>query len=250
MKFEEFERGLMKPLDKRTEKDREWNKIWQKVFDHYTLHNLFRVMLKSNLEGLEGVVNLGKEAVVFKAVTRDGKPRAVKVYRVETSNFKRMHDYVKGDPRFQNVPKNKRKLVETWCQKEYKNLLIAKKARAHVPKPHASSGNVLVMDFIGGKFGAPLIKDAEIDDPEQAFWQIAEDMKRMYRNELVHSDLSEFNILYWKKRPWIIDFAQGMLLKHPKAEEFLERDCSNVVKFFRKFGVKATKEELCKFISS
>ncbi len=250
MKPEDIEKEWLKNIEKRTQKDREWRKIWQKVFDHYTLHNLFRAILKANLEGLEGVVSLGKEAIVFKAKTRDGKPRAVKIYRVETSNFKKMQDYIQGDPRFQNVPKSKRKLVETWCQKEYKNLVIAKGARVHSPEPFAFAGNVLVMEFIGDDWAAPLIKDAEIEEPENALKLIMEDMKKLYKAGLVHSDLSEFNILYWKKTPWLIDFAQGMLLKHPKADEFLKRDCDNIAKFFKKIGVKTSGNEILEFVKS
>ncbi len=248
MNLDELEREVGKLVEKRTRKDREWRKIWQKVFDHYTLHNLFRAILKANLEGLEGVVSLGKEAIVFKATTREGDPRAVKVYRVETSDFKRMHDYIQGDPRFQNVPKSKRKLVETWCQKEYKNLTIAEKAKIHAPKPYAFAGNVLVMQFIGDEWAAPLIKDVEMDDPESAFESVVDDMKTLYKNGLVHSDLSEFNILYWEEIPWLIDFAQGMVLKHPKADEFLIRDCKNITNFFSKRGVRAEWLEVYEFV--
>ncbi len=248
MDFSEFEERILAPVERKTQKDREWRKIWQSVFDHYTLHNLFRIFLKADLEGLVSIVSPGKEASVFKAVTRKGEPRAVKIYRVETSDFKRMHEYIQGDPRFYKVPKNKRKLVETWCQKEFKNLSIARDAGVHSPKPYAFAGNVLVMEFLGDEWAAPLIKDVELEDPEKAFWSIAEDMKKLYKAGLVHSDLSEFNILYWKNTPWLIDFAQGMLLQHPKAEEFLDRDARNIARFFNKLGVKTTREELISFI--
>ncbi len=252
MNYLEFEKRLGETLEKRTIKDREWRKIWQKVFDHYTLHNLFRAFLKSDLEGLEYLVSPGKEAIVFKARTRSGEPRAVKIYRVETSDFKRMHDYIEGDPRFYNIPRTKRKLVEVWCQKEYKNLIIAEQARIHSPRPYSFAGNVLVMQFLGDDWAAPLIKDVDLDEKKlrSALNTILGDMKKLYKSGLVHTDLSEFNILYWKEIPWMIDFAQGTVLSHPKAEEFLMRDARNIASFFKKRGIEVDEGEIIEFVKS
>lgn len=237
-------------INKRTKRDREWNKIWEKVFDHYTLHNLFKSFLKSNIEGIEHQINLGKEAVVFKAITRDKEPRAIKIYRVETSDFKNMEYYIKGDPRFRDVPKNKRRLIEMWCRKEFRNLIIAKRAGVSSPKPYSAIGNVLVMDFIGDEWPAPKLKDANISNIEKVYKSVISDMKKLYQANLVHSDLSEFNILYWRETPWLIDFAQGMVLSHPKSHELLKRDVRNVANFFLKKGIKTTAEDILNFIKS
>ncbi len=248
MDYDQFEEKFVMS-EKKTKKDREWKKIYQSVFDHYTIGNLFKAFLKANLEGLIHIISLGKEANVFRAVTRNGEERAIKVYRVETSDFKHMYDYIEGDPRFPNVNKKKRKLIEAWCQKEFKNLSLAKKAGVSCPKPYAFSGNVLVMQYIGDKEPAPLIKDINLDDPEKAARLVVGDMRKMYKANLVHSDLSEFNLLYWKKKPWLIDFAQGVSLGHPKAMEFLERDARNISRYFSKLGVNITKEDVLKAVT-
>ena len=61
---------------------------------------------------------------------------------------------------------------------------------------------------------------------------------RSQKAELVHGDLSEFNVLMDDDgEPVVIDVAQGVLLKHPLAEELLERDVNNMARFFRKYGV-------------
>jgi RIO kinase 1 len=55
---------------------------------------------------------------------------------------------------------------------------------------------------------------------------------------LVHSDLSAFNILYYRKKPYIIDLGQGVLLEHPRSLEFLKRDINNIVRYFKKYNIQ------------
>ena len=61
---------------------------------------------------------------------------------------------------------------------------------------------------------------------------------------IVHADLSPYNILMYKNKPYIIDVGQGVLLEHPKAYEFLKRDIHNIVHYFRKFSIKADEQEI------
>lgn len=39
--------------------------------------------------------------------------------------------------------------------------------------------------------------------------------------KLVHADLSEFNMLWWEDKVWLIDVAQSVEHDHPHAIEFL-----------------------------
>jgi RIO kinase 1 len=54
---------------------------------------------------------------------------------------------------------------------------------------------------------------------------------------MVHADLSEFNILIYKNKPYLIDLGQGVLLKHPRAFDFLRRDIHNILNHFNKYGI-------------
>ncbi len=77
-------------------------------------------------------------------------------------------------------------------------------------------------------------------------------MKKMYQEcNLIHADLSEYNMLWHEDKLWFIDVSQSIEPTHPRALEFLVRDCTNVVNFFQKVGVAnvITVEELFNFVS-
>ncbi len=63
-------------------------------------------------------------------------------------------------------------------------------------------------------------------------------MKKMYREaNLVHADLSEYNMLWWKDQLYFIDVSQAVEKQHPLANVFLLRDCANVVDVSSKFDI-------------
>ena len=222
-------------------------KIFSQVFDEITLNTVHSLATKGWFDKVESPVSTGKEAYVFKAVDKNRNSIAVKVYKVEASDFKAMMQYLSGDYRFKKVKKDKRSIVYAWTRKEYKNLERAVKAKVNVPLPIAFKNNVLVMSFIGkGEKAAPLLKDVKLKgkELEKAFGQVIQDMARLYDAGLVHSDLSQFNMLYWQKKVYFIDIGQAVLLDHPQARRFFERDCQNIASYFRKRGLPTTKEQV------
>jgi RIO kinase 1 len=68
-------------------------------------------------------------------------------------------------------------------------------------------------------------------------------MKIMYQDcKLVHADLSEYNILYHKDKPWIIDVSQSVEHDHPRSLDFLRMDIKNVNDFFKRKDVNVLSD--------
>jgi len=249
-------RRLEEEIDKLRMKivDSDEFKVYSEILDRTTLMALYRLSKKGFIRALGGVISSGKEANVLHALSRDGEV-AVKVYMTYTSDFRRMYEYIEGDPRFLKVKKDRRSLVMAWAKKEFRNLKIAEECGVRAPKALAVDGNVLVMEFIGeDETPAPRLKDVE-DEVEKGrmreiCFTVVDYVKRLYENDLVHGDVSEYNILLHDDEVVMIDFGQAVLTRHPRAMEFLKRDLENISRYFKRFGITVNPEEIFREVTS
>jgi RIO kinase 1 len=223
------------------EKRSEEYEVLEEVFDRSTLMVVYDFMNKGVINEIHGVVRAGKESRVYWGKNREGKELAIKIYLVVSAEFRKgLVKYIEGDPRFRSVKHDTRSLIFAWAQKEFKNLELATRARVRVPRPIAVKNNVLIMEFIGEKGeGAPSLKEKAPRNPEKIYETLLTYLERLYRKaELVHGDLSEYNIMVWRGRPVLFDVSQAVLLVHPMADFLLRRDLTNMNKYFGRLGVK------------
>ncbi len=230
-------------------KDTNTLKVKENVFDDATLKILYTVSNKGILNAIGGSISTGKEANVFLGEGKDSDI-AVKIYRISSSTFRSMEEYILGDPRFRNVRHAKKDIIFAWTKKEHRNLTRAKEAGVRVPEPIHAERNVLMMEFLGEEGKAyPLLKDVNLD-PEDAkliFDTVIRYVELLYvKANLVHGDLSEYNIIVNPRtmEPIFIDMGQSVTLEHPKAREFLIRDIENMLRFFKRYGIKEQAEEI------
>lgn len=218
----------------------EW-KIKHGVFDAHTNRILEKLRSQKHYNELESPLALGKEANVFTALT-DDKTVIIKIYRLENRDFNQMLGYLVQDPRYMHVKRRKREIVFAWAQREYRNLMLAREA-VPVPKPIAHNKNVLVMEQIGSPEAAPKLKDKAPKDPEDFFNKTISYMKKLWEIELVHGDLSDFNILNNNEQPVFIDFSQCSKIDAPNAEELWQRDVKNIITAARRCGHELTEKD-------
>jgi RIO kinase 1 len=213
----------------------------EEVFDQSTRMVLYHFLSKGVIDEVHGIVNAGKEARVYWGKNKEGKELAVKIYLTSSAEFlKGMRKYIEGDRRFKNVKHDTRSLIFAWAQKEFRNLEQATRAKVRVPKPIAVKNNVLVMEFIGEDgVSAPSMKEQIPRDPQKVYSLLLVYLERLYRKaDLVHGDLSGYNIMIWKGKPVIFDVSQAVPTSHPMAEFLLRRDLENMNRFFSRLGVK------------
>jgi RIO kinase 1 len=232
-------------------KDSDQFKVEQSVFDDATMAALYKLVQDGYVEAFGGPISTGKEANVYEALGAEDRDVAVKIYRINSSNFRQMLEYLEGDPRFEGIASDKKAVVLAWTRKEYANLLRARKAGVRVPEPIAVERNVLVMELVGlVEERARRLAEVQVNNPETAYEVVREYMRRLYSAGLIHGDLSEYNLIVHDGELVVIDLGQAVTVHHPNAGEFLDRDCRNVANFFSRLGLDVAADELRAFVTS
>jgi len=224
---------------------REKFKTYKGVFDGFTNRNLFKLSTQGYFDSVDSMspVSIGKESNVFYA-QKGNEKIIIKIYRLENCDFNRMFDYIKCDPRYIGLKQQRRKVIFSWVQREYRNLLKARQARVRVPTAHTFFNNILIEEFIGEKEVAPKLKDKIPKNMKKFFDNLILQITKLYKGGLVHADLSHFNILNDDEKPVIIDLSTCTPTDSPMADEYLDRDIRNVCSFFKRYGYEKNKDEI------
>jgi RIO kinase 2 len=193
------------------------------------------------LEAFGTPLGIGKEADIYDALAPDGTKVAVKFNRLGRTSFTRARSLrpysLKHDWMYISRRAASREFEA--LQKLYPTV--------SVPRPIALDRHVVVMDLIDG---TELTNARKISEAKNVLNEIIENIKRTYQLGIVHADLSEHNIVIKPNRDiLIIDWPQYLPAHQANADEMLERDIENVLKYFkRKFGVASDASQVLKYI--
>ena len=188
----------------------------------------------------------GKEAQVY-LVEAGGQLRVAKVYKeAQERTFRNRAGYTEGrtvrSSRDQRAmarrSKHGRQADEAaWKSAEVQVLRRLYDAGLRVPTPYAFVEGVLVMECVLGEGGGPAPRLAECS-LEGAFAarvrdQLLDAVKRMLCEDIVHGDLSPYNVLVEPEGAVIIDFPQSVnAARNTAAREMLLRDVANITALF------------------
>ena len=201
-------------------------------------------------------VKSGKEATLF--CCRGGRRAqtdlvAVKVYKPQQfRSFRNSSMYQEGrvilDQRARRAAAKRtrfgREVQSTlWTGSEYETLRSLYRAGSHVPRPLGSSGGAVAMEWIGDEDGpAPQLKDVHLSGAaaERLLQVLLADIELWLACNVVHADLSAYNVLLWGDHPVSIDFPQACDPRaNVHAQSLLARDIGNVCRHFARYGLEA-----------
>jgi len=232
-----------------SKKQKEIWKVYNDVFDQFTLRSVERLSAKGLFEELSSTVAIGKEANVFTARKKDGSLVCAKIYRLEVCDFNRMYEYIRQDRRFEDLKNNRRKVIFSWAKREYSNLFRVREMGISSPAAYGFLNNILVMELIGDVKAAPLLKNKIPEDLNDFFKKVVANMKLLWKNDFVHGDLSHYNIINHNENPVFIDFSHGTNNLSYNYLELWDRDVKNVAEFFMKHGISTDPKKLYKEIT-
>ena len=131
----------------------------------------------------------------------------------------------------------------SWLMYEFKTLQHLYASGAAVPLPIASGENAICMGYIGdAQRAAPTLHDVRLSlsMARALFEEVLHNIELMLRADLIHGDLSAYNILYWEGKITLIDFPQVTnAVGNTHAREILTRDVQRVCEYFTLQGVES-----------
>ena len=74
----------------------------------------------------------------------------------------------------------------------------------------------------------------KLESPGEVLDEILVNLAKAYKIGIIHSDLSEFNIMIEDSNVILIDWPQWVETSHQNAAVILERDISNIVTYFKR----------------
>ncbi|SEL24864.1 RIO kinase 1 [Stigmatella aurantiaca] len=216
------------------------------------MHEALQLLLSDGvIDDVAARLKSGKEADVY-IVTQGGQYVAAKIYKERSQrNFKNNSGYKEGrmvrNSRTQRAMDKGSRFGQAASEEEWKatesealSKLFA--AGVRVPAPVMFYEGVLLMELVVDAEGqpAPRLVDATFSNAEAAedyYRDLRQQAVRMLCCDIIHGDLSAYNILLGAHGPTIIDFPQIVsAAANSRAEFFFNRDLENLRLFFSGFA--------------
>ncbi|MBN8466452.1 hypothetical protein JYJ95_08000 [Corallococcus exiguus] len=203
------------------------------------------------IDAVIGQLKTGKEAEVW-LVQHAGQVVAAKLYKERHErNFRNNSGYKEGrevrNSRTRRAMEKGSRFGQAAAEEAWKNAEADSLYKLHaqgvrVPTPVLFYEGILLMELVRDAEGqpAPRLVEAPPQTPEEAealYLDLRAQVVRTLCADLIHGDLSPYNILMSGSGPTIIDFPQTVAAaRNSQAEFYFRRDLDNVREFLAGFS--------------
>jgi RIO kinase 1 len=130
--------------------------------------------------------------------------------------------------------------LKLWTANEYRNAQRLRALGLPVPEPLGHIGPAILMRMIGGPDRpAQQLREAALSaaEAQRLLPRLQADILTMLQQDLIHGDLSAYNVLWHRERHWLIDVPQMVnATVNSAAHELFIRDCVSLLGHLRRCG--------------
>jgi RIO kinase 1 len=225
------------------------------AFEHFVDEGLISSIIRPIKSGKEASVHLcranpGPTGGEYLAALKVFHPADRRAFRDE--GLYRDGEFIKE--RRQRIAVQKRTTygkglaASIWVDREWEMLTQLHEAGADVPRPLLRSDRAILMTYIGDEQdAAPQLRSYRPgrDEAEELFRQVMRNVELFLYRNVIHGDLSPYNVLVWDGQVTLIDLPQAVdPRKNRHARGLLERDLFRVCEHFEKLGVVCSAGQL------
>ncbi|OLS32692.1 MAG: RIO-type serine/threonine-protein kinase Rio2 [Candidatus Heimdallarchaeota archaeon AB_125] len=202
-------------------------------FDALALNTLYN---KKIIYGVGQTRGVGKESDIYHAIDFEENEIMIKINRTGRASFqqiKKKRDFLKNKFHYSMFS-----TAEIAAKREYKILKELKDKKLPIPDVKGHNRHIIAMEVVEGR---ELINVQYLKKPIKTLESIIEFAKILYQKyNIVHADLTEYNILYNEENSdiTIIDFPQAVHVDHLEDINLLTRDFTHLLEYFgKKWGI-------------
>jgi RIO kinase 2 len=176
-------------------------------------------------------IGVGKESVVYEALGKGSSTLAIKFHREGRTSFKhvrRVREHLNDGSRCAWIHAARRA-----ARYEF-SVMTSLYPQVSIPRPVALSRHAIAMELIHGN----QLNQVTLFNPQECMDIILDEVSAAFSLGVIHADLSEYNVIVRGEVIKIIDWPQAVKIDHPNASELMERDLTNILRFFdRKYKI-------------
>jgi RIO kinase 1 len=135
-----------------------------------------------------------------------------------------------------------------WVSREWETLRALSDAGAPVPRPVAATEDAILMTYVGDlDMAAPQLRSLRPsrEEAQDLFEQVMRAIELLLYRNVIHGDLSAYNVLVWEGEATVIDLPQAVdPRKNRHSPAMLERDVDRICAYFARLGLSSSPARL------